>query len=88
MTGQPDFSKTAKVTGVSGSVVSFTIAAGDTSVTVNHGLPTAPSAAIPALTSDTYGRRVWVSAITSTQVTITIDSICSSDITGEVISIL
>jgi parallel beta-helix repeat protein len=50
------------------------VAAGSSSVTVTHGLAVRPNAVILSPTSDTQGRKWWVSAKTRTSFTITLDS--------------
>jgi hypothetical protein len=57
-----------------------TIASGQTSVTVNHGLATTPTRVVLTPTTDTAGRRFWVSAKGATTFTITIDSTHTADI--------
>ena len=58
-----------------------TITAGQTSVAVTHGLAATPTRVILTPTTDTAGRRYWVSAKGATTFTITIDSTYTSDIT-------
>jgi hypothetical protein len=58
-----------------------TITAGQTSVNVTHGLATTPTRVVLTPTTDTAGRRYWVSAKGATTFTITIDSTHTADIT-------
>lgn len=57
-----------------------TVTAGTTSVNVTHGLATTPTRVILTPTTDTGGKRYWVSAKGATTFTITIDSTHTSDI--------
>lgn len=58
-----------------------TLTAGQTSVTVTHGLATTPTRVQLTPTTDTGGKRYWISAKGVTTFTITIDSANASDIT-------
>jgi peptidoglycan/xylan/chitin deacetylase (PgdA/CDA1 family) len=57
-----------------------TITAGQTSLAVSHGLLIAPTKVIISPTTDTGGKRYWVSSKAATTFTITIDSAHSADI--------
>jgi hypothetical protein len=57
-----------------------TITAGQTSVNVTHGLATTPTRVVLTPTTDTAGRRYWISAKGATTFTITIDSTHTADI--------
>jgi len=57
-----------------------TITAGDTSVDVTHGLAATPTRVQLTPTTDTAGKRYWVSAKGDTTFTITIDSSHTADI--------
>ncbi len=57
-----------------------TITAGQTSVDVTHGLATTPTRVQFTPTTDTAGKRYWISAKGATTFTITIDSTHTSDI--------
>ena len=57
-----------------------TITAGNTSVDVTHGLAGTPTRVYLTPTTDTAGKRYWVSAKGSTTFTITIDSSHTADI--------
>jgi parallel beta-helix repeat protein len=58
-----------------------TITAGQTSVNVTHGLAAMPTRVQLTPTTDTAGKRYWISAKGATTFTITIDSTHTSDIT-------
>jgi|GEM_PF-6015658 len=60
-----------------------TITAGQTSVDVTHGLATTPTRVILTPTTDTAGRRYWVSAKGATTFTITIDSTHTADLSWD-----
>lgn len=57
-----------------------TITAGGTSVNVSHGLAATPTRIIISPTTDTAGKRYWISAKAASTFTITIDSAAASDI--------
>jgi len=57
-----------------------TITTGDTSVDVTHGLAATPNRVYLTPTTDTAGKRYWVSAKGTTTFTITIDSTHTADI--------
>jgi hypothetical protein len=57
-----------------------TVATGNTSIVVTHGLAAAPIRVQVTPTTDTGGKRYWISAKTATTFTITIDSANASDI--------
>lgn len=82
--GQVSLTGTNIVRGNAGYVTensgTATITAGQTSVNVSHGLAAAPTRVHLTPTTDTGGKRFWVSAKGSSTFTITIDSTHTADI--------
>jgi hypothetical protein len=73
--------KVARNTGyVSEASGSATITAGNTSITVNHGLASTPVRVSLTPSTDTLGARWWISATSSTQFTISINASQASNI--------
>lgn len=63
-----------------------TIITGNTSVTFDHNLIGTPTYVVATPVNDTGGKRWWVSSITSTQITLSIDSAYGSDISFRIVA--